>query len=91
MQRTQTVSVFTNRDEPSLLKAVANNTQKHLLMFNYKGDNNGRHNLPGAPTLDKLSAILFALGLGVALARRDNVGRFFLVCCRSGWQEAFSP
>ena len=78
-QRTQTVSIFSNRDEPNLIKAVAKNAQKHLLMFNYRGDNNGRHNLPTAPTLDKLSAVLFALGIGVAFARRDNVGRFFLV------------
>jgi hypothetical protein len=42
------------------------------LMFNYKGDNNGRHNLPGAPTLDRLSAILFAMGLGLAVAKSAN-------------------
>jgi hypothetical protein len=78
-QRTQTVSIFTNRDEPNLAKALTDSAQKHLLMFNYKGDNNGRHNLPAAPMLEKLSAILFALGIGAAIARRDGIGMFFLV------------
>ena len=78
-QRTQTVSVFTNRDDPNLVRAIAGNIQKHALMFNYKGDNNGRHNLPGAPTLDRLSAALFALGIGLALVRRDRVSVFFLL------------
>ncbi len=78
-QRTETVSIFTNRDEPNLVRALVNNAQKHLLLFNYRGDNNGRHNIPGAPLLDKLSAVLFALGLGVALARRDKGSLFFLV------------
>ena len=78
-QRTQTVSVFTNRDDPNLVRAIAGNIQKHALMFNYRGDNNGRHNLPGAPTLDRLSAALFALGIGLALVRRDPVSIFFLL------------
>lgn len=68
-RRTRTVSVLENRDEPNLALALLKNTQKHLLMFNYKGDNNGRHNLPGAPMLDRLSAILFAMGLGLAIAK----------------------
>jgi DNA-binding beta-propeller fold protein YncE/4-amino-4-deoxy-L-arabinose transferase-like glycosyltransferase len=76
--RAQHVSILQNRDEPNLARALAQNAQKHLLMFNYKGDNNGRHNLPGAPTLDRLSAILFALGLGLAVARRDRLSIFFL-------------
>jgi 4-amino-4-deoxy-L-arabinose transferase-like glycosyltransferase len=76
--RARHVSILQNRDEPNLALALAQNTQKHLLMFNYKGDNNGRHNLPGAPTLDRLSAILFALGLGLAIARREPANLFFL-------------
>jgi DNA-binding beta-propeller fold protein YncE/4-amino-4-deoxy-L-arabinose transferase-like glycosyltransferase len=76
--RARHVSILQNRDEPNLALALAQNAQKHLLMFNYKGDNNGRHNLPGAPTLDRLSAILFALGLGLAIARRERSNLFFL-------------
>ncbi|MEJ2560847.1 MAG: PA14 domain-containing protein, partial [Anaerolineae bacterium] len=68
-RRTRTVSIFENRDEPNLGLALLQNTEKHLLMFNYKGDSNGRHNLPGAPMLDRLSAVLFAMGLGLAVAK----------------------
>jgi len=78
-QRTRTVSIFTNRENPDLVAALVNNVRKHALMFNYRGDPNGRHNLPGAPTLDRLSAVLFVLGLGLAVARRDQASRFFLL------------
>jgi DNA-binding beta-propeller fold protein YncE len=78
-QRTRNVSILEHRDQPDLVQALLQSTEKHLLMFNYRGDNNGRHNLPGAPTLDQLSAVLFALGLGLALARRQPVGMFFLL------------
>jgi hypothetical protein len=82
--RARHVSIFQNRDQPNLALALAENTGKHLLMFNYKGDNNGRHNLPGAPMLDRLSAILFALGLGLAVARRRHADMFFLVLLPAG-------
>jgi DNA-binding beta-propeller fold protein YncE len=78
-QRTRNVSIFEHRDQPDLVQALLQSTEKHLLMFNYRGDNNGRHNLPAAPTLDRLSAVLLALGLGLALARRKPVGLFFLL------------
>ncbi|MGQ9502394.1 MAG: PA14 domain-containing protein [Anaerolineae bacterium] len=78
-QRTRTVAIFTNRENPDLAAALLNNIRKHALMFNYRGDPNGRHNLPGAPTLDRLSGVLFVLGLALAIARRDRVSRFFLL------------
>jgi DNA-binding beta-propeller fold protein YncE len=77
-QRTQNVSILRNREDPDLGRALLHSIQKHLLMFNDHGDNNGRHNLPGAPELDQLSAVLFVLGLALALTRRDPAGRFFL-------------
>jgi hypothetical protein len=52
-----------------LLLALYDSTLKHLGMFNYQGDQNARHNLPGAPMLDPLSGVLFLLGLGLALRR----------------------
>ncbi len=82
--RARHVSIFQNRDDPNVLRAMARNTEKHLLMFNYRGDNNGRHNLPGAPTLDRLSAILFAMGIGLAVARRDQVNVLFLCLLLAG-------
>ncbi|MEZ4620117.1 MAG: PA14 domain-containing protein [Caldilineaceae bacterium] len=38
-------------------------------MFNYRGDPNGRHNLPGEPMLDNLLGALFVLGVGLCLLR----------------------
>jgi 4-amino-4-deoxy-L-arabinose transferase-like glycosyltransferase len=78
-QRTRIVSIFTNRENPDLAAALARTVEKHALMFNYRGDPNGRHNLPGAPTLERLSAVLFVLGLGLAVTRRDRASRFFLL------------
>lgn len=72
MSRAQVASVFTQRDEPDLGKALQSNVRKHLLMFNLSGDNNGRHNLPGAPMLDKTMSVLFVLGLGLAIRRGRN-------------------
>ena len=76
--RTQMVSIFTNRENPDLGQALIHNIEKHLLMFNYRGDPNGRHNLPGAPTLEPVSAVLFVLGLGLAIVRRSWWQRFFV-------------
>jgi 4-amino-4-deoxy-L-arabinose transferase-like glycosyltransferase len=82
--RARRVSIFEPRQDPNLARTLAQNTQKHLLMFNYKGDNNGCHNLPGVPTLDRFSAVLFAFGVGLAVARRDPVGLFFICLLLAG-------
>lgn len=67
--RLSLLSIFEQRDEPDLAKALLNNTVKHLLMFNVQGDPNGRHNLPGEPMLDTVTGALFVLGLGYGLWR----------------------
>lgn len=78
--RTNQISIFIRRDQPDLVRAIWDSTQKHLLMFNYQGDSNGRHNLPGEPMLDPAMAILAILGLGLALARpRHPANLFFLL------------
>ncbi|MBN1584643.1 MAG: glycosyltransferase family 39 protein [Anaerolineae bacterium] len=51
------------------IQAVLTNTAKHLLMFNYQGDPNGRHNLPGLAMLDRISGVLFVLGAIICLFR----------------------
>lgn len=48
---------------------LLDNARKHVLMFNYRGDPNGRHNLPGEPMLDNVLAALLALGVGLCLVR----------------------
>ncbi|MFN8454440.1 MAG: PA14 domain-containing protein [Anaerolineae bacterium] len=78
--RTNQISIFTRRDQPDLLQAVWESSAKHLLMFNFKGDSNGRHNLPGEPMLDPMMAIMGVLGLGLALWRwRQPANLFFLI------------
>ena len=67
--RTNQVSIFSFRDESDLPTALYSNTLKHLLMFNYIGDANGRHNLSGEPMLDPVTGILFILGFALACAR----------------------
>ncbi|MFB0547138.1 MAG: PA14 domain-containing protein, partial [Anaerolineae bacterium] len=59
--------------------AVGGNVYKHLLMFNYRGDPNGRHNLPGKPMLDFVSSTLFVLGLAYSLYRWREPCYFLLV------------
>jgi 4-amino-4-deoxy-L-arabinose transferase-like glycosyltransferase len=43
---------------------------RHLLMFNVKGDLNGRHHAPGRPLLDLITGLGFACGAGVLIHRR---------------------
>ncbi|MBF8267802.1 MAG: hypothetical protein HW388_1310 [Dehalococcoidia bacterium] len=45
------------------------NLDEYLLMFNFRGDVNGRHNLPGEPMLDFGVAALAALGFLFCLTR----------------------
>jgi hypothetical protein len=52
---------------------------RHLLMFNVRGDGNGRHHAPNRPMLDFLTGLGFIVGCGV-LARgwQDWRARFLL-------------
>lgn len=78
--RTQQISILTKRDQADLGAALWTSTGKHLLMFNFHGDNNGRHNLPGEPMLDPAMAVLGLLGLGLAAAWvKQPANTFFLV------------
>ena len=70
--RTEKVSLFRTVPRDELPSALWKNTQAHLLMFNYKGDPNGRHNLPGEPMLDYATSALAVLGLAFALRRIAN-------------------
>lgn len=67
-------STCTRLTEPWLdrcerLPLLLENGRKHLLMFNMRGDPNGRHNLPGEPMLDNILAALMVLGVGLSLVR----------------------
>ncbi len=67
--RTKETSLFAEKSPTERWPALIENVRKHLLMYNYRGDPNGRHNLPGEPMLDPMSAALMVLGLGLALWR----------------------
>ena len=57
------------RGQARPVRAVLDNTAKHLLMFHYRGDPNGRHNLPSAPMLARLTGVLMVFGLVLCLFR----------------------
>jgi len=78
--RTRQVSIFEKRDDPNVARAIGSNTIKNVLMFNFQGDRNGRHNLPGEPMLDPVTGALFVLGLALAISRfRRPAEMLFLV------------
>jgi 4-amino-4-deoxy-L-arabinose transferase-like glycosyltransferase/sugar lactone lactonase YvrE len=77
--RMQDVSIFNGKTAQEGLAAVVQTTRDHLLMFNYQGDKNGRHNLPGEPMLDPISGALLVLGIGLSLWRIRQPGSFLLI------------
>ncbi len=77
--RMETVSIFTGKTPQEGWQAVAKTTTQHLLMFNYRGDSNGRHNLPGQPMLDPIMGALMVLGAGLCLWRIRQPGYFLLL------------
>ena len=48
-KRAETVWIFKDRPPDQHVSILRTNIEKHLLMFNYRGDRNGRHNLPEEP------------------------------------------
>ena len=67
--RTRAESIFNEYPPGQVTDGLLENAAAHLLMFNLRGDPNGRHNLPGEPMLAPVAAALFVLGLGISLAR----------------------
>ena len=62
-ERTRTASLLRGRTPWEARGDVAANLADHVLMFNVRGDPNGRHNLPGEPMLHPLAGALFVLGI----------------------------
>ena len=67
--RVEQTFVFAGKSDAERLPALLENIKRHVLMFNWHGDPNGRHNLPGAPMLDDISAALMVVGLAYSLRR----------------------
>jgi len=76
--RVRQTSIFNEDSSKPLPGRLIQNAKAHLLMFNYRGDRNGRHNLPGEPMLDHAGAALFVLGLAYAI-RHIGSPRYFLL------------
>ena len=68
-ERANTVAIWNPEHNLPWPAILWQNTAAHLLMFNYRGDDNPRHNIPGAPLLNPIEGCLLAVGLGAALAR----------------------
>ncbi len=77
--RVRTTSIFHNREEPELGRALADTLVKHIGMFHVSGDKNGRHNLPGEPMLDPLTGMLMIMGLCLAVRNRNDPSNLFFV------------
>ena len=77
--RVNQISIFAQdlHGQP-ILDVMLQSTIKHLRMFHFMGDHNGRHNLPYAPMLDPLTGLLVVAGLGLAVMR---------LILRDGWRE----
>ena len=77
--RPSTASILKDKSPAEAYHAVIKSAKQHILMFNSEGDRNGRHNLPHAPMLDTVTALLFVLGLGLAVMRIRGPGYFLLL------------
>jgi hypothetical protein len=70
--RNNQVLIFNHVPPAQAGEAFWRNVRTTLLMFNYFGDTNGRHNLPEEPMLDPVSGLLFGLGLAWALTHLNR-------------------
>jgi hypothetical protein len=67
--RASAVTIFSPIGSEGRTDALAESIRRHLYMFNFRGDSNPRHNLPGEPMLDWLTAALFFAGLASCVLR----------------------
>ena len=65
--RIQHISVMRDVERVGSSQPIVDNLRKTLNMFNWQGDGAALNNLPGAPMLDTLVAVLFVLGVAYAL------------------------
>ncbi|UCC63328.1 MAG: glycosyltransferase family 39 protein [Anaerolineae bacterium] len=78
--RARQVSILPDLQAAGGLQPLWDNVVSHLLMFNYQGDANPRHNLPQTPMLDPFTGALLLPAAGCALYRwRDR--RYALLSC----------
>lgn len=66
-----------NKGKP--LQTLAESTQKTLLQYNFTGDDNARHNVPGEPYMNTFVGIMLILGVLVALYSLRHARYFALL------------
>lgn len=76
-ERAQTISIFSPMGSEGRPDALQVSIQRHVLMFNFHGDGNPRHNMPGEPMLDWIMAALFLAGVAVCALRAWRWQYFF--------------
>lgn len=80
MFRINQVYLGTHAPGENFVPALFGNVKATALMFNVRGDANGRHNLPDAPMLDDISAALLLLGFVLLLREvRERAAFLFLL------------
>ena len=67
------------RPKSEWLPTLKSNIRAHLLMFNFRGDPNGRHGLPGHRMLDDITGVLAVLGLAYVVSRAFRPDYFLLL------------
>lgn len=78
--RTSQVSIFTDRTIIEGIQIALRTTGEHVAMFTYKGDRNGRHNIPSEPMLDLVTGTLFILGIALCIYKIKQPFSIVLLC-----------
>lgn len=70
-----------NTELPTVKKILflGDNLKKTILMFNFYGDINGRHNYPGKAALNPLLGILFIIGLCISIRNYKKFPNSFFI------------
>lgn len=86
------ISIFS---QPSPLKSFFQSLGSHLLMFNFRGDGNWRHNFPGAPQIFWPVGICFLIGFFYQFKsiffsfKNKSLNQLFLPLFTLGWFFTF--
>jgi 4-amino-4-deoxy-L-arabinose transferase-like glycosyltransferase len=76
-RRMNEVSIMNEIKTEKSISPLVNSLKEHLLMFNYEGDYNGRHNLYKKPMVDFIAGALLAAGVFLTLAGSADI--FYLI------------
>src|SRR5262249_23555843 len=68
-QRSSTVAIWNPAHHLPWPGILWQNIETHLLMFQFRGDANPRHNIAEVPIRNPIEGVLLAVGLGAALAQ----------------------